>query len=310
MSNLRSYLRDPIWQMIGAVIGLVALLIGAPSLFSDKKNELSIVRIRQVQMASHWLPTDSTKLLMQGRKYDIEKAVIDRFLLINQSSRAIRPEDFVASLTINANSATTRIVNVESCSKPYAEACSADGVSTPEGGSYTSTVWRIVEGKWQSVPPLINQNDQACVNVLTELKDIPTKDGKALVAVTARIKDYDVKTYSTWLDYAKSRVRWYDHLHTTVKLDGVEIFGFLIVFCLLFYINTSLAAKSNFLQGFSLLELRRVTFTALICMSTSEIIIFLSLDGNGKSIGSQAALVVWPLLAIHLAYFLYLLIFP
>lgn len=304
MNGLLRVLRDPVWQMIGVVVAVITFLITNAQTDLGPK-ELVAVHVRQGSLTDQWLPSENVQLLIEGAKYDINNAVADYFLLINESSKPILPEDYVNPIEVSPRSYIKRIVRVESCSQSYAQACSSDGTTTPNGGAYTPTTWAQTGLKWISNKPLINESDRACILVVFEPNDVSKEVGKPSVDLSVRIKGVNFRTFDDYRMYFESRKRWYHSLYTVVTLSGISVYWFLLL------VGTLLFANIRVFQRAKLIDLQRpggvalLVFVCLLCVSTSEILVDIYVNREGRFSDPGIHPIVWPLLAIHLLFFVY-----
>lgn len=294
-------MRDPIWQMLGVFIAVIAIFVTASQTTFSRK-ALTVVHDRQSKLADQWLPGDRFKLLVQGTTYDIDRTVVDYYMLINESRQAIRPTDFVTPLEIRPNSGIKRILSVESCSKPHAQVCSADGSSTPTGGAYAPTSWKQNGDAWAADNPLLNEGDRACVLVVSELAEAGKTDVVTAPSWSARITDYHLKVYDSPQAYVDSQEkRLIDYVWTVVVLQGPGVYWFLLLLTVTLFVNLSIAGISNWLAVNTKMGVLKCVLIALLCTSTSEILVDIFVNRR-----SNLHAVVWPLLVAHGLFVTYL----
>lgn len=305
MNRILQILRDPIWQVVGVFIAVIAIFLSSSDVTTNK-SELSVIPIRQIRMADHWLPNDHFKLLVQGSKKDMENAVLDYYALINESLDPINPTDFVNPIELHPSKHVKRILSVESCSKPFAKACSVDGSSTANGGTFVPIVWTQKHDKWIAEPLLLNKGDQVCVLIASEFADSNLSTIVTPAEWTARISKVQLKIYSTYQDYNEqhNKKSWIDYIWTSVYLEGIGVYWFVILQSIIFITTAALATRSNWLDLHSRNGMVKSALVLFLCTSTSEILVDIFVNRRAMQ---HLHPVVWPLLALHTYLFMVLI---
>ena len=199
-------LRDPIWQFVGAVVSIIAIII--PLLFVDKQGRELAVVPSAAFASTFLLPKDRFSILYRSTDKRLDKAIIDVILVENPGKNAIRPVDFVVPLTVVSK--LGKLISVSSC----------DGDTQIIGRPWTVKFsWTQDGDKWTAVPTLFNSDDAACILVVTEplASEQDAKDenylAQARVDISAQIADVKVKYYSSLLEYMSfGNQSWTDRL--------------------------------------------------------------------------------------------------
>ncbi len=306
MNLVLRILRDPIWQVLGVFVGVIALFVATTQTTSNR-SELSVVHIRQTRMADYWMSGARIKLLIQGTKREIEKTVVDYYMLVDSSTDPIHPTDFIAPLEISAGAGAKRILAVESCSKPVAQACSSDGSSTVGGGNYVQTNWGQKADRWIAAPLLLNNGDQACVMVVSELIDNPGVGASTSSNWSARITKVQLKAYDSLQAFAnRDGKRLIDYVWTSVTLQGSGVYWFVLLLAVSFVATASLAVRGGWLVLTSRTGMFQCVLAILLCASTSEIFVDIFVNRKGDWRDPTLHPIVWPLLTLHTALVVFL----
>lgn len=304
MRKLLELLRDPIWQMLGVLVAVLTVFITSSQSDPGPK-ELVSVHVRQGRIIDQWMPGSRVQVLIEGSNFDPDKAVADYFFLYNNSSNAIAPTDFVSRLEITPRQGAV-VKQVRSCSESFAQVCSTDGSSTPSGGAYVRTEWKVVGGKWSAEGPLINKDDVMCVLVVSEPKDDHQR-GTPFADVSARVKGFNFRSFGSLNDFAASKQRWYHSFYTMVYFEGLAVYWLValagtMMLASLRLLHLAISGASRSLKQ-SLIEVA----VALLSISTAEILTDVYFNRGGNFLDPSVHIIVWPLLAFHTIVLLFLI---
>lgn len=295
MSSVLRVLRDPVWQAIGALIGVIAIFV-AISTAPPSGGELAVVHLQKIKFSEYMLPADRIKLLVQGSKQELNDAAVDYFIIQNLTTKPILAADFTKPLEVQKGPNTKRILVVESCSKSLAQKCSPDGASTPSGATYVAFDWAAKGDKWVATPGLLNAGDQSCVVVISEDAGKPTSKTSDRLVWETRIASVQFKAYGSQADFAANQTkRWVDYVTTTVELTGLGAYWFVLLQCTLFVITAYLGARSGWVSGLSSRDLIRLMFVMILATTTSEILIDIFVNRRGDGLHP----ISWPLIVLH-----------
>jgi hypothetical protein len=302
MSSILRTLRDPIWQAIGALIGIIAIFVsvsGSP----PSGGELAVVHFQKVKFGDYLLPVDRVKLLVQGSKQEFNEAVVDYFIINNKTSKAILASDYTVPLEVKKGPNTKRLLAVESCTKPLAQKCSADGTSTPSGASYVAFDWVAKGEKWVATPSLLNPGDQSCVVVISEDSGKPTTKTTDRLEWETRVTSVQFRVYGSPADFATNQTKsWKDYVETSVIFSGTAAYWFLLLQGTLFVVTAFLGARSSWISSLSLRDLVRLVFIVVVSTTTSEILIDIFVNHRGDNLHP----IVYPLVVLHVTFICYL----
>lgn len=290
--NLLKLLRDPIWQMLGVIVGLVTLVLTAPQL-NISNGELVVLPVRKSPVVDRWMAKDSLKLLIDGSSVDSKSAVATSYLFINESGSPIPSEYFNGPIRIQA-ARGTRIVRVDSCATSFGQACTADGTRTASGGAFVDTSWKKDGDSWVAPGPLLNKDDVACVQIVIESIEPGGNNPKA-PKISAHIKGVNLRYFATAEEYGESRKKWHNSLQTSVQLEGYEPHFVALIAAVLMFASARLFVYGFAIPIGSATGASLLVVLMLLCVSTAEILVSLYL----KTSISEPHPIVGPLLGIH-----------
>lgn len=299
MKALLRAARDPAWQMIGVVVA-VLLAFFASSASEKGRSELSVVHHARSDLSRQLLPEAKFRFLHEDSAYDINRSILDYYVITNESSRPIEPNDFFAPITVELDSSHLKLVAVENCSASAAQACSVD--SRPQGGSYIPFGWAKANEKWQARPLLINPGEKSCVIVVSErLGPDQSAIAEQRPVWSSRVRGITLVQYDSVQAYVETLPRSLsDYFHVIVYMDTVGILWFVFLFASLFFSYIQLARISGWLPADAILSQVKVVALGLVSITTSEILVDVFVNGNS---GDRLHPVVWPLLAVAVIFF-------
>lgn len=302
MRALLKAARDPAWQMIGVVVAVLLTLFAA-STAEKGRSELSVVHHSRTDLSRQWLPDAKFRVLHENSTYDINRSILDYYVLTNESSKPIEPGDFFEPLEVEVGSTGLSLVSVENCSASAAQACSVD--SRPQGGNFVSASWARDGDRWRASPLLINSGEKICVIVVSE------RVGEDLSAIAAerpswssRICGMNLVQYKSLQAYAETLPRTLSaYLYVSVYMETEGIVWFTLLFATLFFAYLQLATISGWLNSGTLFGPLKVVALGLVSVTTAEILVDAFVNGNNAD---QLHPIVWPLLAIAALFFCFL----
>jgi hypothetical protein len=296
-------LRDPIWQTVGVVVSVLGIFLTLGSHAGDRR-EVSVIHNTQDKMANRWLPGDRFSILHDDKKFNIERTVVDYYLIKNESLAAIRPEKFVEPFSVAFTSSKGNIISVENCSEKYAQACTADSAST--SNTYVGISWSRSNEKWTSDRPLLNSGDVSCVLIVSEHNSLPEADAAETPDWNARIEGYSLRTYASIGAYQSTLDSGYSkYFSIAVVLVNAAIFWFLTLFAIFFFSLMFFASQSNWVAVDTRSGIVRIVLLALFAISTAEILVDGLITHHGGF--SQEHPIIWPLLLAFILLFAYLI---
>lgn len=295
-----SLLRDPIWQLVGVLVSVIALFVAITQTKITPK-EILVVHQYQNRLADRLLPGNKFKLMITDTKYDLERSTVDYYLIINRSGKAIRSTDFVAPLTVTAAQKTYRIASVDSCAKEHAQVCAADSTAGADPGSYVATSWKQRDQSWLADNPLLNSDDVACVAVISEHEDLSSTAVSIKPSWTARIADVSLRIYNSREEYSNATTsKFAKFFYTAILLQGTDVYWFLILLALMLAITLRLAGLSKLADLNSNKGITIVVVLILMAASSSEILVFIFASDSSELAITRIHPISWPLLIFHI----------
>lgn len=289
--KILNILRDPIWQMIGVLVSVVTFLATAIPSLSGNQRDLIAYPIRTNQVVDNWLPKDKLTLQIDGSNIDSKAAIGFSYVFANKSEGTIQPEDYNGPIEISPGTGM-HLIQVASCANSFAQACTGNS-NTLSGGSYVATSWESSGNSWIATGPMLNKDDLACVQVVTEPIN-PIINETVPPAIHAHIKGYNFIYYPTSEKYYKSLTKWYHYLQTRIVFDGYEAYIYSLVLFFMLFANLRLANSAGISTSDSFKSTTLVVILILFCASTSEILVYIFVKH-----AETPHWLVWPLLALH-----------
>ena len=297
-------LRDPAWQMISAVVAIVAVFL-ATATDDTARPQLSIVHDSRSDLSRQWLPDSRFQIFHNDSKFDVNRTVLDYFLIINDSSRALEGKDFLEPLTVAVDSPMGKLVSVENCSYQAGKACRPDQQLTRP--SFADLSWSLANGNWQATPTLLNPGERACViAVLERQSDSDANVFDVSPTWTARIRGINVAQFPSSEAYDSSFPRelasyWYMFAY----LDTTGIIWFSVLFFTFFVSFVQLAILSRTVAIDSMKGAIQLASLGVVAMMSAQILVARFVDGQN---GDNLHPVVWVWASIAVAVFLFLAI--
>ena len=303
-----SFLRDPMWQMIGAVAAIVALAAAFFGVGGDKKS-VSVTHFLQATFPEEWKLSKDFGLTYKGAPIESKNVFFDYYIIRNDSKKLpIRDREFVKKLTVFSPWEELRIISVHSCSLTHSELYTANNYSAVGKRSYVDVEWALnaSSNAWSGKFGLLNPGDAACVIVVSERFGKYIEKDVFFPEWDARITAYDFLYYRNQYAYQMSiQKELSDYLYIEVMLSTGGILLFLILFCVMFYYGVKKAQSASYLaDGDSVY--RRLLLIALVSISTAEILADVLANREGNFFADEVHIIVWPLLAAHFMFFAYL----
>ena len=294
-----SIIRDPIWQLVGVLVSVVALFVAITQTRIAPK-EISIIYQYQNRLADRLLPGDKYKLLITDTKYDLERSTVDYYLVINRSGQAVRSTDFVTPLTVAASQEAYRIASVDSCAKEHAQVCSAEVAAGADSGAFVATSWKQRDLSWLAENPLLNSGDIACVAVISEYKDLANITTSTKPNWTARIADFSFRVYKSREEYfASTTSKFTQFFLTSISLEGAAVYWFLLLFGFMLVVTLRIAGFASYADLTSNRGVTVIIILILMAASSAEILVYIFAGGSSDSAVARIHPISWPLLAAH-----------
>lgn len=288
MKPIRAILGDPSWQGISAALTVVAILLSLYTLFAQT-GELALTGIA-LSSLEYQVPGASVQITPKGTDKPLTAGTIEYVIFKNRGLRAIRPADYSSPLTIR--STTRKIVAVIPCPK---------GITFNESTNLLQVTWKPSEDAWVAENALFNASESACVAVI--YGDTFTAEKKLNnFTIEGHVADTRLVHYTSFSEFARGDPDFL--FYFSVSLSGRQIYVFLLLQMSIFLVDLILLDTSERLRPRSLQY--RIGITAILVLSTAsaESIIFVL---SSVSLNATHP-IVWPILGLQSAVFLYLVI--
>lgn len=264
-------LRDPVWQAIGTIVALITLVIGFAT-NPKETSELSVYHYHKIKFKEYLLPADKIKLILLGSSEEINRAVVDYYVIVNNSKRPILSSDFTSRLTVAKGEKTEKIFLVSSCNTIASD--------YPQDGTRTKIAlnWSQTNEKWQAEPTLLNPRDYACITIISEESEAQDKTypPSQRFAWEGRIVNIQVRAFDSAEDYAKTHSQhWSNYLETVVVLVGFMPYWFVGLQLLLFVATMILAREASWITTYDSIGLAKVAFVVALSTGSAESLISL-----------------------------------
>lgn len=297
--TLLRILRDPIWQAVGALVGVLAIFLAFVS--RSGPSELAVFPYQTVPFSGYMLPDDRVKMLIKGLPSDINSLQATYFLIVNDGDKPLRSSDFAAPISIRSGDDKSKIVLLSSCSEKAASQCSASGSSAPV---YAPMDWTEAKDGWQATPVLLNPTERVCVVVVSEV-GASSSDSEGVTPPfkwDARIVGWQFVTYSSFGEYTeKLRLKPLDYFSTYVILAGAGVYWFMLLQGVFFLVVAVLAVRSSWVALPRPWSFARLWLVAALSITSAEILVSIFINEQ------RQAPIAWPLLAFHVGLCGYLL---
>ena len=305
MQKLIKLLRDPVWKVVGIVAGIIFAFATFTKTDAGTRT-VAVIHSKQERLVNQWLPGDRFKLQVAGSSYDIDRAVVDRYQIINLSKKSIKGGDFLDPLRVDSPSKSVRVVSVESCSPQLAQACTPSG---QHANSFVRTAWKQVDSSWVAESPHLNPGDTACILVVTEHEKLGQgSDAAPAPKLNVRVDDYSVVAFKSIYEYELNRSKEItEHFNVSILLLGGGVYWFLMLFAVLLFAGLWLANRGRWADTLSAGGVARCTFVALMAASTAEILVDIFVNRRGNLADPALHPVIWPLLIVQLGFLAYLI---
>jgi len=289
--------RDPIWQAVGVVVGIIAMLLTF-SQASVTTGELAIVKYTSIGFENYLLPSNSIRLQLKNTGQGLNDAVVDYYLIANKGVRPILPLDFSSPLAIKSK-VIGQILFVSSCEKP----ASLENTGASENGDLmVQSVWDSKNLGWSAKPVLLNPEEYLCVLVFRK----PTEDGGDVkLDWFGRVAGSKLVVYKTKDDYRASLKKDPSYyIQTSIHLDGFGAYWFAGLQIAIFYATLLLAGQARKLSQNFRVDIWKIVIFMILSTCTAEILVDIFINKNWHNLSP----VVWPLLTGQIVVFVYLFI--
>lgn len=295
MNHFLRIIRDPIWQAVGVLIGVLTLFFST-STSLPINGELAIIKTRSVIFSDYLLPSKSITLNSQKLSRGMDGAIVDYYTIVNKGSKPIMPSDYTAPITAQLKT-EGEILLIDSCTQPkkLAKKNSCDL-------NFVSTSWQQQGNKWVQEKALLNPEEVFCVIVIKKTVREPSD---SLVNWEGRIVGSKIRTYSSIDEFYNSREKsLIDLMRVSVSLTDFDPYWFVVLQVALFYATLLLFRHINWTYA----QLSSSNWPSILMMifSTSTAEILTSMFK--LSYLSDLSPIVWPLLSLHILLVSYLLL--
>ncbi|TAJ76718.1 MAG: hypothetical protein EPO42_11890 [Gallionellaceae bacterium] len=152
------YLRDPVWQFIGAIISLLALVVtlwpnlkitaGEPTMSMCNYQQFSVFNTDPAPPDVR----DKLRLIFRGKEIPVTELSVTQFCLSNHTGRVVENSDFVQPLSFTPSEGVD-VIYVRS----YRE----------ESTTAVATNWRHSEkNKWEMTPTVLNPEETLWIQLI------------------------------------------------------------------------------------------------------------------------------------------------
>lgn len=292
------YLRDPIWQSIGVILALIVTFLTL-NIKSDQKSELVIYPYSKIKFEDFRLPSDQVKLVIQGTKEEIKRAVVDYFIIQNTSNKPILAKDFIENITLSPGIKTERIFLVSSCNTSDIK-----NDNNNEDKTFISLTWQKKGQTWVTFPTLLNPNDKVCVSVISQEINLENNKSSSIdgrLIWNARIINFQIKNYNLYEEYLKNIDRdWKNYFQTNIFLYGFSAYWFVLFQISLLLITLNFSYKANWLNSEN--NKFKLIFITLMSTALAEVFtdIFVNLNISNLHDVSYFLIIFYVLFLIYL----------
>lgn len=300
------YLRDPVWQAVGALVAVIALFITVaptePAIVGD--SELSIIHTHGIKFDQFLISSDSIQIIAGKSKQDPANLEIEYFQITNTSSKPIYPTDFAESLSVTNVKGKKPLIAVQSCSSQLA--MSGNAACMPNRITLVPFAWVEKNGIWSAAPSLMNPKDSSCVLLVSLKSETQSKGFLERFHWNARIAGFNVRTYESLAEYdlRVTPPNWKKYFWIEVTLGGWGIAWFVVLQITFIALTSYLGLASGWIVGARRRDIIRFITLALFATTTSEILVDIFV--NRRPFQELHAVCV-PLLLAHFALFAYLI---
>ena len=281
-------LRDPIWQAIGAVIGIIALVVSTMVAYDIYRKSVLYTNVTITKLLV-FDPLQFGKavegriaLLVDGRT---AASVLVHYYSISNTGRVpVRPDDYVKPIRISVEE-PWEILAVET-----------EGSNPPD--------WQV---RWTKVstnvfemePVLLNPEDTIWVLIVTTGPTETEYEDSLELRWTARIANVhalNVRPRETPEEQSGLGVFW-----TGISHYGWSLYWFAGLAICLFVVAVLLSTRYGRLSQLSVAQVALLTITMALSLSSSEIIVDVLIEHDEQWWGA------WLLLGVHVLLFGYLI---
>lgn len=210
--NVMQKLRDPVWQFVGAVMSLLALIVAVwPTLkLTNGDPVITLCQYQQFSIFSHDpAPPDARerlRVIFRGKEIPVTELTVHHYCLSNRTGRVVDVGDFVQPVSFK----------------------SADGVEViyvrsyrQESTSATAADWKHVDNKkWEMAPTVLNVDETLWFQVVFRVPDpIKARNGTDLFKWQALFKGALFKVAPP----VSAESKWYN---LQIRHEGLAVYLF------------------------------------------------------------------------------------
>jgi len=255
------------WVPIGAIVTVLVALYGGPNV-SHAPGELAIVKAYGF-VPERDLPREFVgKETPTGFNLDGLRSAI--YFVINKGPATITPVSFWEPITVRSKTGT--LVLVLPCEK---------GLTV--GNRHVEMAWNTqtsvlqADNEWIVSTTGLNVGDVGCFKVFLQ-QDGPASLFVDLVEVSARLKGVTLTTYESLNDLPWQSSWSIDQVFSvSVLLEGQQVYFFVVLQGLIFFLTFQLTAKAGFLVGGHGRTGLLLTAAALLSASSAQNLITLQI---------------------------------
>lgn len=291
MSDFLRFIRDPIWQAVGVLVGIIGIFLAISSP-TQSSGELAIIRIQSINFSDYLLPPNILNFNLPESRKNMDGAIVEYYIVINKGPKPIVPSDYTSPLSITHKSGE-EILLIDSCTQPD-KSIQESNYSSCKPGSFVTSSWLRKDNKWIQEPALLNADERFCVIAIR-------KNGGQPLNWDGRIIGSKLKSYANIGEYSESLEKWsIYYIQTIIYLDGFSPYWFILLQVSIFYSTLLLARQATWPRVST--SIWPLVMVMLFSTSTSEILIDIFINNN-----KNLSPVVWPLLVIHACLIIFLL---
>jgi hypothetical protein len=280
-------LRDPAWQAVGTIIGVVALLVSTIVAYdiyqrSTQSSELTVAEVIQFDPLE-----DIFGEAMKGRiallidNAAVESATVYYFSISNTGENPITPKDYTEPLRVSVESPWELLAN----DTPY---------STPPELKVAWT--KITTNSFEMEPALLNPGDT--IGVLLFATDPTGSQEPPRLSWTARI--VNVHSLKVQPQETAAERSGLGALYTGIYHRGWSVYWLAGLAVFLFVVGVSLGTRFGRLDCSTPLQIALLTAIMTLSFSSAEIMVDVFIEHDRQWWGA------WLLLGLHLLLLFYL----
>ncbi len=288
-------LRDPIWQGVAALLGVVAFIVSTIVAYDIYSKSTPIAQVTDLTVYNRYSYNllegvnksfeSRVKILIDD--LEVEHLVIEVFQLENTGNTPITPSDFTDPIRIHIE-------------EPWEILTIEIGDTSPTD---LTVNWKKVDkNTYQLDPLLLNAQDSieflVYLNRPGEFDDFPEPQWKGRVVNVKSFTDEPPQIFKP-----QRSPFWY--MQTIIIHSGWNVYFLVGLALLLFFVGIMIGIRSEKFSHASTFQMLQITILAGISFASADIITDIVLPDEFRLFYTMWA-GSWVLLAIHLAFLIYL----